>query len=113
MQDKNLKIRCWIELDQARFFGPGRARLLELVEEMGSLAQAAKAMEMSYKKAWDMVQNLNSRGSSSFVHLQKGGKSGGHAELTPHGKALLQEFRELDSKLQDIAKSHRDLLNLI
>lgn len=113
MHDKNLKIRCWIEMDQAKFFGPGRARLLELIEELGSLSKAAKAMNMSYKKAWDMVQDLNNRGSKPYVHLQKGGKDGGFAELTPHGSALLQKYRELDHHLQGISKSQEDLLNLI
>ena len=57
---KQLRVRCWIDIDGERFFGPGRAELLELIHETGSISKAAKAMGMSYKKAWAMVDGLNS-----------------------------------------------------
>ncbi|WP_114747826.1 winged helix-turn-helix domain-containing protein [Pleomorphovibrio marinus] len=111
MTQKKLKIRCWIEMDQTRFFGPGRAKLLELIAEKGSLSKAAQSMNMSYKKAWDMINDLNNRGSQPFVLLQKGGKLGGHAELTTFGLGFLKKYRQLDEKLQNLSKAHEELLD--
>jgi molybdate transport system regulatory protein len=64
---KQLKFRCWIDIDGERFFGPGRAELLQLIDETGSISKAAKAMGMSYKKAWAMVDGLNEHGRKPYV----------------------------------------------
>jgi molybdate transport system regulatory protein len=46
-----IRVRCWIDINGEKFFGPGRAELLELIGDTGSIAKAAKSMGMSYKKA--------------------------------------------------------------
>jgi molybdate transport system regulatory protein len=79
---KEIRVRCWIDLDGEKFFGPGQAELLELIQESGSIAQAARQMGMSYKKAWVMVDEMNTRGRKPFVVTQKGGQQGGDAEVT-------------------------------
>lgn len=73
MKNKQIRIRCWIDIDGVKFFGPGRAELLELIDQEGSIAKAAKKMGMSYKKAWDMVDEMNTRGVKPFVISRKGG----------------------------------------
>lgn len=110
MSQKKLKVRCWIEVDDSRFFGPGRAELLELIMLHGSVSKASKAMGMSYKKAWDMVHDLNKRGPEPFVTLQKGGQKGGSAELTDFGKKFLLRYKDLDSRMQVLAKEGEDIL---
>lgn len=111
MTKKKLKVRCWIELDDSRFFGPGRAELLELIVVHGSISKASKAMGMSYKKAWDMVNDLNSRGPEPFVNLQKGGKKGGFALLTEFGSKFLKHYNELDEKIKIITQEGDELLD--
>jgi molybdate transport system regulatory protein len=61
-------------------------------------------MGMSYKKAWDMVNDLNSRGSEPFVRLKKGGEKGGGAELTDHALLLIRRFKALSEKLKKISR---------
>jgi molybdate transport system regulatory protein len=58
---KEIRVRCWIDIDGEKFFGPGPAELLQLVAETGSIAKAAKSMRMSYKKAWEMIINVNTK----------------------------------------------------
>jgi molybdate transport system regulatory protein len=110
MSQKKLRIKCWIEVDDSRFFGPGRAELLELILLHGSVSKASKVMGMSYKKAWDMVNDLNSRAPQSFVILQKGGQKGGSAVLTEFGKSFLLRYKDLDARMKALAKEGEDLL---
>ncbi|WP_194778016.1 winged helix-turn-helix domain-containing protein [Pararhodonellum marinum] len=111
MSQKKLRIRCWIELDDSKFFGPGRAELLELIVVHGSVSKASKAMGMSYKKAWEMVNDLNNRSPEAFVVLQKGGQKGGSAMLTDFGRMFLKKYRELDEKIKSIATEGEHLLD--
>lgn len=111
--NKEIRLRCWIEIDGSKFFGPGPARLLELIQSEGSLSGAAKIMGMSYKKAWDLVTDLNARGQVPYVVSHKGGGNGGVAELTAKGEEVLNKFRELNKKLIDLKDSEKELLSLI
>ncbi|MEP0712636.1 ModE family transcriptional regulator [Algoriphagus sp.] len=111
--NKEIRVRCWIEIDGIKFFGPGPARLLELIQSEGSLSGAAKKMDMSYKKAWDLVTDLNTRGQAPYVVSHKGGGKGGGAELTAKGEEIVKRFRELNNKLINLKDSERELLSLI
>jgi|SRR6185312_16246265 len=85
----------WIEHQGQRFFGPGPVQLLELIEETGSINQAAKRMEMSYKKAWSIVNNLNSTALRPMVITATGGQKGGGSTISPEAKAFIAYYREL------------------
>lgn len=111
--EKKLRIRCWITLDQEKFFGPGRLQLLNLIQSEGSLSKAARQMGMSYKKAWDMVNDLNSRGSQPYVILKKGGEKGGGAEISDHAKKLIHRFSELEKKLEKIAADEAAIMDML
>ena len=113
MKKKELRLRCWIDIDGEKFFGPGPARLLDLIEEEGSIAKAAKQMGMSYKKAWDIVDDLNSRGQKPYVVSRKGGKKGGGAELTETGKKVVLEYRGLSRALNSLIEKKSKILKLI
>lgn len=113
MRKKEIRFRCWIDIDGTKFFGPGPAELLELISEEGSIAKAAKKMGMSYKKAWDIIDELNTRGKKPFVVSHKGGESGGGAELTETGKKVVARYRALTSKLKAIIEKDTVLLKLI
>ena len=110
---KTLRIRCWVDIDGEKFFGPGRAELLELIAETGSIAKAAKSMGMSYKKAWDMVNEMNTRGSKPYVISHKGGENGGGAEVTESGKKIVAAYKQIELQLDAIALKHNDILKLI
>lgn len=111
--EKKLHIRCWITMNREKFFGPGRLELLGNIQSEGSLSRAAQQMGMSYKKAWDMVNDLNSRGSQPFVLLKKGGEKGGGAELTEHAQNLIFRFEKLSEKLKKITEEEAEILDRI
>lgn len=85
----------WIDCEGERFFGPGRVELLEKIAETGSINKAAKLMEMSYKKAWEMVNTLNSQADKPFVITQTGGEKGGGSVITDEARSLIRYHKEL------------------
>ena len=74
--------------------GPGKAELLERIGETGSISAAGRAMGMSYKRAWLLVETLNAMCAQPVVESSRGGPSGGGARLTPTGAALLDAYRD-------------------
>lgn len=79
-------------------FGPGKADLLELIAETGSIGQAASRMKMSYMRAWSLVQTMNRCFKKPLVLATHGGESGGGAKLTETGRQMLAFYRELEAK---------------
>jgi len=87
-----------ITLDEAAYIGPGRADLLELIGSTGSISAAGKAMGMSYKRAWGLVQALNEGFGQPLVESSRGGASQGGAHLTEAGRFVLEHYRAMQQK---------------
>jgi molybdate transport system regulatory protein len=90
--------RVTIRLDfpGGRQLGHGKVRLLELIEEHGSISSAARAMKMSYRRAWLLMDEVNSMFREPVIETQLGGKGGGHARLTEFGKKLVGLYRGIE-----------------
>lgn len=73
MKEQNLKLQIRILLEQNIAFGPGKADLLEAIERTGSISQAAKSMNMSYRRAWQLVDTMNQCFETALVETQTGG----------------------------------------
>lgn len=95
----DVKGSIWIEYRGRRFFGPGPAALLELIQDTGSIRQAARQMKMSYKKAWEIINMLNAGNRRPFVITQTGGASGGGSLITDEAKAMIRWYRQLRKRL--------------
>ena len=80
--------------------GPGKADLLEGIRDTGSIAAAGRRMGMSYKRAWLLVETMNAMFVAPLVASSKGGRSGGGAELTETGHAVLAAYRAMEDKLR-------------
>jgi molybdate transport system regulatory protein len=90
----------WMEKKGQRFFGPGPVELMELIEETGSINQAAKKMKMSYKKAWEIVNNLNTMTARPLVITAIGGEKGGGSAITGEAKQLIAYHRLLRERFR-------------
>ena len=77
----------------------GKADLLEHIAAEGSISKAAKAMEMSYSRAWQLVDAMNNAFRKPLVESSTGGKKGGGAVLTRAGEEVLSLFRKMEEKL--------------
>ena len=94
-EDFSLVGKLWIYGKDDRFMGPGRVELLEKIQETGSINKAAKLMQMSYKKAWEMVNSMNAQTIKPLVITQTGGKEGGGTIVTEEGKQVMTFFKDL------------------
>ena len=91
-----IKSRIWIESDKHVLLGEGRVQLLKRIDETGSLSKAAKELNISYKKAWNLLDSVNKSAKKPVTINSIGGKGGGGAELTDYGKSLILAFDEIN-----------------
>ncbi|MBY5554894.1 winged helix-turn-helix domain-containing protein [Rhizobium leguminosarum] len=80
--------------------GHGKMELLEHIRQTGSISAAGRAMDMSYRRAWLLVSEMNRMFNEQVVESQRGGQKGGGAALTPFGDELLGRFRRMESTMR-------------
>lgn len=95
--DYRIKSRIWIEGDEQMLLGEGRVRLLKAIEQTGSLSKAAKELNMSYKKAWNLLDAINKSAEQPVVITTVGGKNGGGATVSEYGKRLIAIFDQINA----------------
>lgn len=93
-------VHLQVSFRRALGFGPGKARLLLAIEESGSISAAAKALDMPFRRAWDMVAEMNAGFRRPLVLAAVGGNGGGGAALTPLGREVLERFARLDARVR-------------
>ncbi len=96
-------LRFRVVLGPGAALGPGKADLLQAIDETGSLTKAAGRFNMSYKRCWTLVRELNGAFARPLVETGKGGSGGGgRANLTPLGRRILRRYRQME---QDAGKA--------
>ena len=107
-RDRRLALHgaIWMTVGDENFGGVGRMELLRAVARSGSITQAAKALNLSYKAAWDAIDKMNRLSGEPLVQRTTGGKGGGATTLTPHGERLIERFEQ-------IAAAHHRFLELL
>jgi molybdate transport system regulatory protein len=93
-----------IDLDTERSIGPGKIRLLENILSCGSISAAGRAMNMSYRRAWVLVDEINRICRRDAVERKAGGKKGGGATLTPLGLSLVARYRKIERSAEAAAR---------
>lgn len=99
-----------IDLTPTSRLGPGKVELLEAIGETGSISAAGRAMKMSYRRAWLLVDSLNQIFRSPLVEAAPGGARGGGAHLTPLGREVVAHYRAIESKVLKAAWLHVEAL---
>jgi len=112
-----MKYRIWLEQD-GKIFGKGPYRLLKGVRENGSLSEAAKAMGMSYNKAYNLIRLIEGRLGFRLIDSKSGGTKGGGSVLTTEAEKLIASYEEFSADcercLREIFERHfenNDILN--
>lgn len=85
--------------------GPGKARLLECIAETGSISAAARQMEMSYRRAWLLIDELNGMFGKPVVETMAGGSGGGGARVTDFGRRVVAAFRDMETQANILARA--------
>ncbi|WP_323797349.1 winged helix-turn-helix domain-containing protein [Nisaea sp.] len=100
--NKTLGPRLRVVLDTNVAIGPGQVDLLEAIAETGSISKAGRSMNMSYRRAWLLVQRMNSHFAEPLVETAKGGNSGGGARLTALGQDIASCYRQMEARAADV-----------
>jgi len=102
--DKNLitiRTKLWLEIEGKPFFGEGRVRLLKGIDKYGSINQAAKAVNIPYRRAWSYLHAMEKRLGIKMLNTRIGGINGGGTELSKEAREFLQRFEEISSNLEE------------
>jgi molybdate transport system regulatory protein len=91
-----LKVRLRIDFGDANAVGPGKIALLERMRDTGSLSQAARELKMSYRRAWQLLESLNTSFREPVIVTSVGGKGGGGSAITDLGTALIAAYRAFE-----------------
>lgn len=106
--DPKLSLR--LHFSQGLTFGRGKADLLEAIATTGSISAAGRAMGMSYRRAWALVEEMNLAFTEPLVDSARGGSGGGGAHLTENGERVLGEYRGLEVLLREEGAARLDRL---
>ena len=96
-----IKSKIWIESEGKPVFGAGRRSLLEAIDNYGSINQAAKEINISYRKAWGYIKAMEERLGFKLIERQTGGKNGGGAALTEEAKKFLKKYETFEMGIRE------------
>jgi molybdate transport system regulatory protein len=99
-----------VDLASGARIGPGKVALLEEIARQGSISAAGRALRMSYRRAWELVEDLNRALGTPVLATAAGGPGGGGARLTEVGQTLVAEYRALEAAAQAGAADHLEAL---
>ena len=99
-----VKVKTWLEdTNENLIFGGGKTQILELIDETGSISEAAKRVGMNYKKAWTHIKILQEYIEDDLVVVKKGRDSGG-TSLTPKAKELIEKYKQLEKDVKEFSE---------
>src|SRR5258705_11552214 len=99
-----IRLTVRVDFGSDRALGPGKIRLLEAIGETGSISQAGRHLDMSYRRAWLLVDDMNRCFRVPVVTTQPGGAQGGGAALTLFGQNLINNYREIEKQAMAAVK---------
>jgi molybdate transport system regulatory protein len=105
-----LALSLRIDFPSGHRLGPGKIQLLEAIEREGSIAAGGRSMQMSYRRAWLLVSEMNQMFGAAVVDTSHGGSRGGGARLTALGQNVVAHFRATEAKALRAASIHIDAL---
>ena len=114
MADVKARPRIRVQFGSAFAIGPGKADLLQAIADTGSISAAARRMDMSYRRAWLLVDTMNRCFREPVVDTATGGKGGGGAQITSFGRAVLKCYRTMEARAAaSIAKLMPDISRML
>lgn len=106
-----VQFRVRIYRDDSIAIGPGKVQLLETIAETGSISAAARQLDMSYRRAWQLVSEMNATLIEPVVTTSKGGSHGGGAGLSPTGVQVIKHYRAMEAAARAGASADITALN--
>ena len=102
------RVKLWVEKDGKLALSAYRVRLLRLIDETGSLSEAAARMKLSYRRAWGKIREIEANLGIKLIASEAGGAGGGGSKLTPEGRRLIELFERFETAAErDLAEEFR------
>ncbi len=105
-----LRGHIWLDGSEGTFLGYGRVVLLERIREFGSITKAARSMELSYRRAWILIDSMNRQAPEPFVVTASGGKNGGGTMVTEEGERAIKLFWRFHADFQKFLEHEKKKL---
>ena len=105
-EDESPRLRIRIVFGESGMIGPGKAELLERIDSAGSIAAAGRAMGMSYKRAWMLIETMIAMFREPVVESTRGGAQGGGARLTDTGHTVVAAYRAVEEEAARSGEAH-------
>jgi molybdate transport system regulatory protein len=102
-----------VDLSSGARIGPGKIALLEEIARSGSISAAGRTLRMSYRRAWDLVEDLNRAVGTPVVATSAGGSGGGGAELTQAGRTIVAQYRAIEAASAAAARKHLNVMSRV
>jgi molybdate transport system regulatory protein len=102
----NDRLSIRLDLASGARIGPGKVAVLEEIARSGSISAAGRALHMSYRRTWELVEDLNRSLGTPVVETAAGGSGGGGAVLTRAGKAIVERYRAIELDTASAARKH-------
>lgn len=108
MANNNPQVQCRVRVTRGEdiALGPGKMQLLAAIGVAGSISGAAREMHMSYRRAWLLVETMNSCFQSPLIETVTGGRAGGGAQLTAEGVKVLEGYQAMLREVEHVAQQH-------
>ena len=103
---RNDRLSIRLDLASGARIGPGKVAVLEEIARSGSISAAGRALHMSYRRTWELVEDLNHSLGTPVVEAAAGGSGGGGAVLTRAGKAIVERYRAIEMDTALAARRH-------
>jgi len=97
----DIRSKVWLEVNGLPVFGRGRRFLLEAIDTYGSINQAAREINISYRKAWAYIKAMEERLGIRLVERRAGGKNGGGAVLTDEARSFLRKYEMVERDVKE------------
>ena len=100
----DIKLKIWLEKDGKAIFGLGKLNLLKAIEEEGSISKASKRIGMTYRRAWNLLEDIEINLGIKILKRKRGGRDGGYTKLTREAKDLIFKFENTANEIMEFAK---------
>lgn len=99
----SVQVKIWLEKGEKSILGPGRMAILEAIDRTGSLTSATEECQISFRKAWKLINEINESLDQPVVKSERGGKGGGGKTiLTDYGKKLVKQYKFIQDKISEL-----------
>ncbi len=101
--------KIWMETEEGYVFGPGVYNLLKAIKKKGTLKEASKSLDMSYRYSWGLIKKAEEKLGSSLIEASKGGRQGGgSSRITTLGEQFITEFENIQEIWKEFKEKYDD-----